>query len=96
MILKWFFDRIIALFGLLFLWPILLVVAIMVKVKMPGGSAFFVQKRVGKDGKLFACHKFRTMTVKHNGSTEVIVVLLPLVQLFDITSWMNFPDCGMC
>ena len=24
---------------------------------------------MGKDGKLFACHKFRTMTVKHNGST---------------------------
>ena len=68
MIIKYMFDRVVALIGLLFLWPVLLVVAIMVKVKMPGGPAFFVQKRVGKGGKLFDCHKFRSMTVKHNGS----------------------------
>lgn len=66
---KWIFDRVVALIGLLFLWPVLVIVAILVKVKMPGGPAFFVQKRVGKNGKLFKCHKFRTMTVKHNGST---------------------------
>lgn len=69
MVLKWLFDRALAFFGLLFLWPVLLVVAILVKVKMPGGPAFFVQKRVGKDGKSFNCHKYRTMTVKHSGST---------------------------
>lgn len=69
MILKWIFDRVVSLFGLLFLWPVLLVVAILIKIKMPGGPVFFVQKRVGLGGKLFDCHKFRTMTVKHNGST---------------------------
>ena len=69
MILKWIFDRVVSLLGLLILWPVLLVVAILIKVKMPGGPVLFVQKRVGKGGRLFDCHKFRTMTVKHHGST---------------------------
>ena len=69
MFLKRIFDFIASLCGLLFLWPVLLIVAILIKIKMPGGPALFCQKRVGKDGNLFTCHKFRSMTVKHSGSS---------------------------
>ena len=66
--IKYIFDRMMALLGLFFLWPVLLVVAILIKIQMPG-PVFFVQQRVGKDGKLFACHKFRSMSVGHGGSS---------------------------
>ena len=67
MFLKWLFDKLASLFGLLFLSPVLLVVAILIKVKMPG-PILFCQKRVGQYGKLFTVYKFRTMTVKAEAS----------------------------
>ena len=69
MILKYIFDRTMAFIGLLILWPVLLVVAILIKVKMPGSPVIFRQKRVGRNGKLFTMYKFRSMTVGHGGSS---------------------------
>ena len=69
MILKRLFDIVASLCGLLLIWWVYPIVAILIYIKMPGGPAFFCQQRVGKDGKLFTCHKFRSMLVKHSGSS---------------------------
>lgn len=69
MLLKYLFDRIVSFVGLLFLWPILIIVAILIRKKMPGGPVLFKQKRVGRNGRLFTMVKFRSMTVSHNGSS---------------------------
>lgn len=62
MLLKPLFDRIVSFIGLLFIWPVLLVVALLVREKL-GRPVFFVQERIGKGGKPFKIHKFRTMEV---------------------------------
>lgn len=69
MILKRLFDIAASFVGLLLIWWVFPIVAFLIHRKMPGGPAFFCQKRVGKDGKLFTCHKFRSMTVRHGGSS---------------------------
>lgn len=66
---KWIFDRVMAAAGLLALWPVLGVVAVLIRVKMPGGPVIFRQRRVGKDGRLFTMYKFRSMTLGHGGSS---------------------------
>ena len=65
MILKYLFDRIVSLIGLLLLWPVFIIVAVLIKMKRPGGPVLFIQNRVGRDGKLFKVHKFRSMTVRN-------------------------------
>ncbi|MBD5208450.1 MAG: sugar transferase [Bacteroidales bacterium] len=69
MILKHIFDRSVSFIGLIFLSPVFLVVAIMIRRQMPGGPVIFTQKRVGRKGNLFTMYKFRSMTVGHNGSS---------------------------
>ena len=69
MTLKYIFDRVAALIGLLCIWWLLIIVAIIIKIKMPGGPAIFKQARIGRHGKPFTMYKFRTMTVNHSGSS---------------------------
>lgn len=67
--LKNSFDKIFALIGLLVLSPLLLLIALLIRVKMPDGAVLFRQQRVGQYGKVFTMVKFRTMTATHHGSS---------------------------
>lgn len=58
---KRIFDSLCSLLSLVVLWPVLLMIAAAIYIDDPHGSPFFLQKRVGKDGKLFTMYKFRTM-----------------------------------
>lgn len=60
-----------SLLGLIILSPVLLVVACLIRLKMPGGSVIFKQKRVGQHGRLFTVYKFRSMTVAGEGKTSI-------------------------
>ena len=53
-------DIICSLIGLILFSPILLVVALLIRINL-GSPVFFTQTRLGKDGKEFKMIKFRTM-----------------------------------
>lgn len=60
--LKRILDFLLALFGLLVLWPVFLIIAIAIKIDDPG-PVFFSQKRVGLHKRYFQLYKFRSMKV---------------------------------
>lgn len=54
-------DIVLSAAALLLLWPVMLLVAIIIRLDSPGASPIFAQTRVGRDGKLFTFYKFRSM-----------------------------------
>lgn len=68
---KYLFDKVVSFFGLVCLSPVFLIVAILIKKRMPGGPVIFKQQRVGQYGKLFTVFKFRSMNVAGEGRTSI-------------------------
>jgi lipopolysaccharide/colanic/teichoic acid biosynthesis glycosyltransferase len=60
LLLKQAFSLLLSLFGLLLSFPVLVLIAIAIKLDSKG-PLFYCQKRVGKNGKEFTLYKFRTM-----------------------------------
>lgn len=82
---KWIFDRLAALLGLAMLWWLLALVAVAIRVRMPG-PVLFRQKRVGRGGRLFTMVKFRTMTVNHGGSS---VSVAGEIRITPLGAWLR-------
>ena len=64
-------DYVISLVVLILLSPVMLVIAFM--VKLDGGPVFFMQKRMGLNGRQFWCYKFRTMVVNAESLKESLL-----------------------
>ena len=75
---KWVMDRVIALFLLLFLLPLLGLISLAIVCDTSGG-ALFKQKRQGLHGRIFWIYKFRTMHIGHcqDGSAGPLAQAMP-------------------
>lgn len=65
------FDIVAALGGLIVLFPIIIIVAILIRFKL-GSPIFFKQERVGKDNKIFKMIKFRSMTDQKDSNGNLL------------------------
>ena len=66
------FDFITSLIGIIVLFPIFIIVSLLVKISSVG-PVFFVQKRIGKNGKIFQMIKFRSMFVIQRSNSTISV-----------------------
>ena len=69
MFIKYIFDRVVSFVGLIILSPLILIIALLIKVESPKSPVIFKQKRIGYQGKEFMMYKFRTMVDNHGGSS---------------------------
>ena len=64
-------DFAIALFALMFFWPVLLLIAVLVRINL-GSPVVFTQERPGLGGKVFQIKKFRTMTDQRDSEGNLL------------------------
>lgn len=91
---KRFFDFVLSLLAIIVLSPIMLIVAILVKIKL-GSPIIFTQERPGKDEKIFKMYKFRSMTDQRDEKGNLLpddIRLTKFGKLLRSTSLDELPE----
>ena len=91
---KRFFDIVLSACALVVLSPVLVVVAVLVRVKL-GSPVIFCQERPGKDEKIFKMYKFRSMTDQRDENGELLpdeVRLTKFGKILRSTSLDELPE----
>ena len=69
---KRIFDIIFSLIGIIFLTPLFVFISILIKLDS-NGPIFFIQRRIGKNGKIFHLIKFRSMRVNKSDKNTISI-----------------------
>ena len=79
--MKRLFDIFFSIIGIIFLFPLMIIVSLFVKISSQG-PVFFIQKRIGRYGKQFTMIKFRSMRIDHDLENTVSVIGDPRITKF--------------
>ena len=110
-VVKRIFDLAIASISLLVLWPLMLVIAIAIKLDSPG-PAILKQERVGENGRIFKVYKFRSMVqdadklwikssrprmmARSSTNARMIRASPGSANSSAARAWTSFRSCSMC
>jgi len=89
LLLKRALDVVLSAFLLILISPVMILVAIAVKLTSPRGPVFFIQERVGVDGRPFPCVKFRTMHVNAEASTGPVWAIPGDARTTSLGRWLR-------
>ena len=91
-------EIIVVLMGLLLIGPLLLLIALLIKLTSPG-PVFFAQIRIGRFGEPFEIFKFRSMVpgadkIGSSVTTGVDRRITGVGRFLPVPNWTNCPSCG--
>lgn len=87
--IKYMFDKIAALLGMIVLSPVLLIIFIIHKIVMPKGGFFFMQERIGQYGKPFMIYKIRSMREDSHKQNDIFVTTANDERITPFGRWLR-------